>query len=106
MQSRSTINKTNQRQPVGRSPNKTAARPGYQAQGKAKAPPKKEEKKEEKKPDTRTAEEIDASYRKNCELFEKAKAGFENSFARKLVEFAAAYGCQESIGEETMQRAV
>ena len=42
--------------------------------------------------DTRTPEEIDASYRRNVARFEEAKAKFENAFASKLVEFQRVYG--------------
>ena len=34
--------------------------------------------------DTRTPEEIDASYRRNLARFEEAKAKFERSFALKV----------------------
>ena len=102
MQSRKTaINRTNQRQPVGKSPNKTAARPGVRA------PVKQQEKKqEEKKVDTRTPEEIDASYKANLAKFEAAQKAFKDSLAKKMVELAAANGCSDVITEETMSRAL
>ena len=42
--------------------------------------------------DTRTAEEIDASYRRNLARFEEAKAKFETAFANKMNEIRRVYG--------------
>ena len=42
--------------------------------------------------DTRTPEEIDASYRRNVARFEEAKAKFETALANKMNEIASVYG--------------
>ena len=63
-----------------------------------KAPAKKqvEEKKEEPKVDTRTAEEIDASYKANVARFMNAKKNFDEAYDRKVTELKAAYGLKET----------
>ena len=50
--------------------------------------------KENKPPvvDTRTAEEIDASYKKNLALFNAAKAKFDDAFERKMEEIKTVFG--------------
>ena len=62
----------------------------------AKSPQKRQivAKKENVAPEVeqRTAEEIDASYRKNLARFEEAKAKFETALANKMNEIAAVYG--------------
>ena len=42
--------------------------------------------------DTRTAEEIDASYKKNLALFNAAKAKFDDAFERKMEEIKTVFG--------------
>ena len=67
----------------------------------AKSPQKRQivAKKENAAPavEQRTAEEIDASYRKNLARFEEAKAKFETALANKMNEIAAVYGEGEPL---------
>ena len=71
------------RKQASKSPNKTAGRVGV------KGAQQQVTKKEEPKPvDTRSPEEIDASFRKNLSKFEESKRKFEQTFARKVQEFA------------------
>ena len=54
-----------------------------------------EKKKEEPKVDTRTAEEIDASYRANVARFMNAKKNFDDAYERKVGELKAHFGVKE-----------
>ena len=54
--------------------------------------------------DTRTPEEIDASFKRNLARFEEAKAKFEQTFARKVNEFAQANGAVGIIHAKTIAK--
>ena len=63
-----------------------------------KVPVKKqvEEKKEEIKVDTRTAEEIDASYKANVARFMNAKKNFDDAYERKVGELKVHFGVKDT----------
>ena len=52
----------------------------------------KSQAKEPPEVDTRTAEEIDASYKRNLALFNATAAKFEEAYARKMEEIKGFYG--------------
>ena len=53
-------------------------------------------KQEEPKEDTRTAEEIDASYKRNVARFNAAKQAFDGAYARKVAELKTHFGVKDA----------